>query len=212
MYTYLDNNYIISNPSIINFPKINFENYNEDEIITNSKNNPNELLTATSGLLTCKYDKGIKYAFTNTYNYRMLLTQKINDNMIKVAYNNSKITIIAKIEKWHDNAPDWSGIHLFSRYQTEDDLYVASYRIDGMITLKKKINGKYYTLCSNLYNPIKLNTEYLLSFEVKDNQLIYYINNNKVLYCNDDELQYGVCGIRCDYCDLYLDNIRILEP
>lgn len=39
-----------------------------------------------------------------------------------------------------------NGILLFNRYQDGDNLYYAGLRVDGQAVIKKKIEGKYYTL------------------------------------------------------------------
>lgn len=39
-----------------------------------------------------------------------------------------------------------NGVLLFNRYQNGDNLYYVGVRVDGDVVIKKKINGKYYTL------------------------------------------------------------------
>lgn len=39
-----------------------------------------------------------------------------------------------------------NGLLLFNRYQDQNNLYYAGLRVDGVVVVKKKINGKYYTL------------------------------------------------------------------
>lgn len=45
-----------------------------------------------------------------------------------------------------DNRAESNGVLLFNRYQDGDNLYYAGLRVDGIAVIKKKIDGKYYTL------------------------------------------------------------------
>ncbi len=44
------------------------------------------------------------------------------------------------------NRNGYSGLLLFSRYKDSQNLYYAGIRMDGKATIKKKINGAYYTM------------------------------------------------------------------
>ena len=55
-----------------------------------------------------------------------------------------KILKINESESENRNASN--GVLLFNRYQSGDDLYYAGLRVDGGVIIKKKYNGKYYTL------------------------------------------------------------------
>lgn len=44
------------------------------------------------------------------------------------------------------NRNESNGVMLINRYQDSDDLYYVGIRVDGMAVIKKKINGRYYTL------------------------------------------------------------------
>lgn len=55
-----------------------------------------------------------------------------------------KISKINESESENRNASN--GVLLFNRYQSGDNLYYAGLRVDGGVVIKKKYNGKYYTL------------------------------------------------------------------
>ena len=44
-----------------------------------------------------------------------------------------------------------NGVLFFNRYQNGDNLYYAGIRVDGVAVIKKKINGKYYTLAKKQF-------------------------------------------------------------
>lgn len=45
-----------------------------------------------------------------------------------------------------DNRNESNGLLLFNRYRDGDNLYYAGIRVDGAAVIKKKINGKYFTM------------------------------------------------------------------
>jgi len=54
-----------------------------------------------------------------------------------------------------------NGLFLFNRYQNQDNLYYTGVRVDGMAMIKKKINGRYYTMAFKQYfsgSPYNINT------------------------------------------------------
>lgn len=107
-----------------------------------------------------------------------------------------------------------NGLFLFNRYQTGDNLYYTGLRVDGAAVIKKKINGKYFTLAyksvfsgapyDRQINPILLpkNTWLGLRSEVVTNPdqsviIRFYVDIGKtgswklVLEAVDDGKQFG---------------------
>jgi hypothetical protein len=76
----------------------------------------------------------------------------LHNDKKRIAFTDSSFSIIAKIVKTQipqtpqTKIPEWSGIHLFGRYQSENNLYVVSFRVDNTIVMKKKKSGEYFTL------------------------------------------------------------------
>jgi len=194
------------------FPSQYFSNYSVGEIIATSSNkNVNDPLIATSGTLVCQEYQGKKMAFTDTHNFR-LLYNGMDDNGVKVGWTDSisNVTFIPVASQ--PNKPTWAGMHLFARYRTSDDLYVASYRFDGKGTIKKKINGKYTTLGQNYIGVPELGESYRLQFTCKGDSLALYVNGSKKLAVTDSSLTWGTSGIRMDYTDCYVENCRMTSP
>jgi hypothetical protein len=194
------------------FPSQYFSNYSVGEIIAASNNkNYNDPLIATSGTLVCQEYQGKKMAFTDTHNFR-LLYNGMNDNGVKVGWTDSisNVTFIPVASQ--PNKPTWAGMHLFARYRTSDDLYVASYRFDGQVTIKKKNGGKYTTLGQEFIGIPELGESYRLQFTCKGNSLGLYVNGSKKLAATDSSLTWGTSGIRMDYTDCYVENCRMTSP
>lgn len=211
-YPQSHNQYPKGTPLEFPYPSQYFTGYNDQEIIARSSNkDPTAPLIVTSGVLRCEIYKNMKQGFTDTYNFRVLMNG-LDENGKRIGWTNSITNAIVTPVMIQPNQPSWAGIHLFSRYQTSDDLYVASFRFDGKITIKKKINGKYTTLAITDFSLPQLGITYKLQFTVKDSQLSFYIDGVKVLTTQDYSLLWGTSGLRIDYTDCYIKQLRMTTP
>lgn len=194
-------------------------------------------IIVTSGILSPYVVLDCKLFQTETYNFRLLLNPhyiiniKNSCNLLiqKIAWKDYSFSATIKIDEWllhggesNKLVPDWSGVHLFARYNTENDLYVASIRKDGQVVIKKKLNGIYTTLsttkCSSpesFSNYFQLKKWYTLKITIVNFLLSFYIDDILILqtadaFCSRSEtvdcqngfqksLDSGTSGIRFDY-------------
>lgn len=206
------NQYPKGTPTEFPFPKQDFQNYGDGKVITKSTaKDPLRPLMATSGTLTCKCVDGAKTGYTTTYNFRLLCNPIDNASQKLVRYTNTRTTFLGCVNKWQSGAPAWAGLHIFGRYQTEDDLYVASWRMDGKCTIKKKVKGKYTTLKYVTFGAPALGEEHVMVLEINGSILSYFIDGNLVLQVTDKDLEWGTAGIRMDYSDSYIDYLKIAD-
>lgn len=135
----------------------------------------------------------------------------------------------------------WSGVLLFNRYQNGDNLYYAGIRVDGRAIIKKKINGKYYTLAEKPFyggvykrdtNPnlipekkwlglrseIKTNADGTVNIKVfidKDKTGVWVLATEAIddgkSYGGVSILSDGYAGIRTDFMDVEFDDYRITK-
>lgn len=131
-----------------------------------------------------------------------------------------------------------NGLLLFNRYQDSNNLYYTGVRVDGSVIIKKKLNGKYYTMAEvkNFYpgiynrdtNPnllpknkwigLRSEVKNLPSGEVSIKVLIDNNWNNiwkLAAEATDDGSKYGPVisaagfgGIRTDFMDVKFDNFK----
>jgi hypothetical protein len=186
-----------------------FSTYTKGQPIAESrKKNNNDDYIVTSGVLWCREYNGVTCAYTNTPNFRMLINSK-NEKGFRVRYTDFAVTFTV-IPVSITEGPNWSGIHIFSRYQTENDLYVASFRVDGQIVIKKKIRGQYTTLAQKKANFLmKFHVRYTLTFTVTGNMLVFtvlYNDTKEILKATDNDLTNGTGGIRIDNTECYIGN------
>lgn len=206
------NQYPKGTPIDYPFPSQYFSEYSVGEIIGQSSNkDENAPLIVTSGKLVCDSYQGTKQAFTDTYNFRVLLNG-MDNNGTRVGWTNSIMNAVITPVVSQPNKPSWAGMHLFARYRTEYDLYVASYRFDGLTTIKKKIAGTYTTLAQKKVSPPTLGETYKLQFTTKGTNLAFYINGVKELSVDDSDLSWGTTGVRLDYTDCYVEYLRMTTP
>jgi hypothetical protein len=99
------------------------------------------------------------------------------------------------------------GFKLFVRYRTEMDLYVASWREDGLVNIKKKQAGVYKTLAQTTYPKPSTGTWHTMRFDAIGTKLDFYIDGKKVLSTTDSTFSWGTSGIRTDATpNAYLDD------
>ena len=206
------NRYPKGSPLEYPYPSQYFSNYSVGEIIATSRNkNDNDPMIATSGTLVCQEYQGKKMAFTDTHNFR-LLYNGMDTNGVRVGWTDSISNVMFIPVANQPDKPTWAGMHLFARYRTSDDLYVASYRFDGQVTIKKKINGKYTTLGQEFIGVPELGESYRLQFTCKGDRLSFFVNGSRKLSSNDSSLTWGMSGIRMDYTDCYIEYCRMTSP
>lgn len=136
------------------------------------------------------------------------------------------------------NRDCYSGVLLFGRYKDGDNLYYLGLRHDGSATIKKKINGTYYTLASaqifgskgeydrwnnpnlipeNQWMGMKARFDNLANGSVKITLYLDRYNNGiwkEILTATDSGTGGGVLspgsgGIRSDYMDVQFDDFEI---
>ena len=99
------------------------------------------------------------------------------------------------------------GFKVFDRYRTEDDLYVASWRVDGIIQIKKKQCGVYKTLAQTTHAKPSTGAWHTVRFDAIGTQLDFYLDGTRVLSATDSTFSWGTAGIRTDaMTGAYLDD------
>jgi hypothetical protein len=91
------------------------------------------------------------------------------------------------------------GFKAFARYNTEDDLYVASWRMDGVAQIQRKQCGQYTALkvLKNFGAPTP-NTWHRIRFDAIGDTLELYLDGVKVISVTDATFASGTMGIRTD--------------
>ncbi len=99
------------------------------------------------------------------------------------------------------------GFKAFVRYRSENDLYGASWRVDGIIQIKKKQGGTYTTLAQGTKGKPSTGAWHTIRFDAIGKQLDFYIDGTKVLSATDSAFSWGTAGIRTDaMTGAYLDD------
>ncbi len=196
-----------------------FETYTNGEIIeTSSDKSKQTHLEVTSGTLTSRYLSNGAYrrAKTEDYNFRMLIQGLYDGSRIK--WTNHALESRFYVDSWQTSTDAWQGVHLFTRYRTENDLYVVSLRNDGTVYMKKKLCGTYTTLANGVLkdqagNPKPFNTKqwYKLTVVSIGNHIDFYVDQVLQLSVIDGTFSWGTAGIRTDYANVYLDDVILYE-
>jgi hypothetical protein len=91
------------------------------------------------------------------------------------------------------------GFKAFARYRSEDDLYVASWRMDGVVQIQKKQCGEYTALkILHAYGAPSPNAWHHMRFTAVGDQLELFLDGAKVISISDATFAWGTAGIRTD--------------
>ncbi len=115
--------------------------------------------------------------------------------------------------QWTSNVSG-PGFKIFARYLTEYDLYVGSWRRDGVVQIQKKQCGVYTVLQRNSsFGPPAPNMWHTIRFEVKGNQQRLYLDGQLAMTTTDDAIKTGTAGIRIDSAEASLiDDWKVYTP
>ena len=131
----------------------------------------------------------------------------------------------ARPVKWTDQGVEYSffyttpatgnvGFKAFTRYTTEYDLYVASWRLDGVVQIQKKQCGAYTVLKkTTAIAPPTPNAWHTIRFEAKGTELTLYLDGALAMTVSDNTFTSGTAGIRIDQMsDALIDNWSVFAP
>jgi hypothetical protein len=106
------------------------------------------------------------------------------------------------------------GFKAFTRYRTEDDLYVASWRTDGVAQIQKKHCGVYTPLIILPdFGAPTANAWHTIRFTAVGASLDLYLDGAHVASATDSNFPWGTAGIRIDSMDgSYIDDWRVFMP
>ena len=106
------------------------------------------------------------------------------------------------------------GFKAFLRYRTEYDLYVASWRADGVVQIQKKQCGQYTTLkMDKSYGKPTSGKWHTIKFEAVGDKLSLWLDGNFAMSATDSTFGWGTAGIRIDsYDGAYIDNWKVYAP
>ena len=103
------------------------------------------------------------------------------------------------------------GFKAFARYRDEDDLYVASWRTDGVVQIQRKQCGIYSYLQIRRDLPAPTTRAWhTIRFDAIGDQLTLTLDHQQVMTVTDATFAWGTTGIRIDsMAGAYLDDWRV---
>lgn len=118
---------------------------------------------------------------------------------------------------FHDGAngpgtnPGWKA---FARYRDEDDLYVASWRLDGVVQIQKKRCGAYTALAVSAdHGAPTPHVWHHMRLDAVGNRLDLYLDGVLTLSTTSGTFSWGTMGIRADaMTGAYIDDWRVQSP
>jgi hypothetical protein len=103
------------------------------------------------------------------------------------------------------------GFKAFVRYRTEDDLYVASWRLDGVVQIQRKWCGVYTPLAVIAgFGAPSPGAWHRIRFSADGDQLALELDGEPVLQATSATFSWGTAGIRTDGVDgAYIEEWRV---
>ena len=103
------------------------------------------------------------------------------------------------------------GFKAFVRYRSENDLYVASWRFDGVVQIQKKVCGRYTALAVDKeFGAPSPGAWHRIRLDAIGDRLDLYLDGTLVMSVHDSALTWGTAGIRVDAADgAYLDDWKV---
>jgi hypothetical protein len=107
-----------------------------------------------------------------------------------------------------------TGFKAFVRYRTEYDLYVASWRLDGVVQIQKKACGEYTVLQRDPdYGAPARGQWHTIRFEAVGDRLQLFLDGKLAMTQTDKTFASGTAGIRIDSMDgALIDDWRVFAP
>lgn len=198
-----------------------FATYQNGDIIECSNNKQaQDHLDVTSGCLKARNGGPLnRQGWTDDFVFRMLtVSRDIQGNKVKWTDQSMSYSAFIKKNQWdRKDITDYSGLHVFLRYQTSDNLYVASVRYDGQVKIKEKVKGIYKTLASGqlpsafLDRNDNLNSGdwILVKASAIGTTIKLYVNGIEMLSVNSDSLEWGTTGIRTDKAEVFFKDFKM---
>ena len=132
---------------------------------------------------------------------------------LQVAWGDQGVEYRFNYSEWTNNVSG-PGFKAFVRYLTEYDLYVASWREDGVVQIQKKQCGVYTVLKrNNSYGPPSPNTWHTIRFQIVGTEMRLYLDGVLAMSATDDSITHGTAGIRIDSAEgSYIDDWNVYAP
>ena len=170
-------------------------------------------LDVTSGCLAATSVSGNVAGKISTNNFRALALGKtaVSDDPVKWTDQRVEYRFYYSSQTSTVGNP---GFKAFARYRTENDLYVASWRMDGVVQIQKKQCGVYTALAvlPNYGAPSK-NAWHTIRFDAIGDRLVLTLDGTQVLSVANSTFSWGTAGIRIDSAaGAYLDDWHVSAP
>jgi hypothetical protein len=175
-----------------------------------------DYLDVTAGCLSAVSFDGGKvgqvHMTTDGY-YRSFALPYDTTNQRQVAWDDVGVEYRFYYSAWTGDVSN-PGFKAFGRYLTEYDLYVGSWRRDGVVQIQKKQCGVYTILKRDAsYGPPAPNMWHTMRFEVVGNEQRLYLDGRLAMTTTDDAIKHGTAGIRIDDAEnAYVDDWKVFAP
>jgi len=173
-------------------------------------------LDVTAGCLEAvavsRYQRGRVHTTSDGY-FRALALGHDDGGPLPVKWTDQAVEV-RFFHRGRTGSTGYPGFKVFARYRSEDDLYVASWRFDGVVQIQRKLCGEYTTLAIRRdLAPPSAEVWHRIRFEALGDRLTLWLDGTRRLETTSGTFSWGTGGIRIDSADgTYLDDWRVSDP
>lgn len=207
--------YPLGNVSSFPWPGEAFESYADGATVECSSGRAAQShLEVTSGCLLAKRVGVYRRGFVTTPNFRVLARGLAGGKPVKWQAQTAEARFNVASFQEPTGSSTFQGVHLFARYRTENDLYVASLRKTGEVLIQKKLCGTYTALARGVLRDaggrtrgqMATGTWYRLKLAAVGSTLTLSVDDVQQLQVTDTTFSWGTSGIRTDFANVYIDD------
>lgn len=189
----------------------NFSGYSAPEMVEcSSDKSARPYLDVTDGCLAALHARGQVQATPEGYFRVVALGFSPDQPDLPVKWTDQSVSYRFYYSAQTGDAGN-PGFKAFARYRTEDDLYVASWRADGVVQIQKKECGIYTALVLDKdFGPPSPGVWHTLRFDAIGDALALSLDGHSVISTTNSSFTWGTAGIRIDGMDgAYLEDWRV---
>lgn len=159
-----------------------------------------------------RYQRGLARTTADGY-FRAIALGRADGDPLPVKWTDQAVEV-RFFHRGRTGTQGMPGFKLFARYRSEGDLYVASWRFDGVVQIQRKWCGDYAVLAyRHDLSPPSANVWHWIRFEALGDDLTLYLDDRAVLHATSSTFSWGTAGIRIDSADgTYLDEWSVSDP
>lgn len=156
------------------------------------------------------YKRG-RPVLSNNFFQGVALGYTAADQVHPIKWTDQKVEFrFYQISAFAPSDPAFAGVSAIVRFRTGDDFYVATWRKDGQVVIKKKLCGVYTQLAAANIGTFAPGSWHWLRFEAVGQDLKLFVDDIERLDVQDASFSWGTVGMMDEYTNVYVDDWSLI--